>query len=113
MSRPRKSVPSYRLHKQSGQAVVILSDTLGNRRDILLEELYGLTAAGDIGPLALKTWRAEMIRKGWSRTCVNAQVGKLCRVFRNRGQSAGQSHERGASASRPRSRRGTGTHRRR
>src|SRR5262245_40727580 len=36
MARPRKSVPSYRLHRQSGQAVVTLSDGLGNRRDVLL-----------------------------------------------------------------------------
>lgn len=32
----RQSVPSYRLHKQSGQAVVTLTDNLGNRRDKLL-----------------------------------------------------------------------------
>jgi hypothetical protein len=36
MARPRKSVPTYRLHKQSGQAVVTLSDPLVNRRDVLL-----------------------------------------------------------------------------
>jgi integrase len=35
MPRP-VSVPSYRLHKQSGQAVVTLSDGLGGRRDVLL-----------------------------------------------------------------------------
>jgi integrase len=35
MSR-RKHIPSYRLHKQSGQAIVTLSDGLGNRRDVLL-----------------------------------------------------------------------------
>ena len=35
MSR-RFSVPSYRLHKQSGQAVVTLPDGLGGRRDVLL-----------------------------------------------------------------------------
>src|SRR2546423_1614649 len=29
-------VPSYRLHKQSGQAVVTLTDGLGGRRDVLL-----------------------------------------------------------------------------
>src|SRR5688500_13320134 len=36
MTRRAKSVPSYRLHKQSGQAVVTLPDGLGNRRDVLL-----------------------------------------------------------------------------
>src|SRR5215831_5695108 len=35
MSR-RRTVPAYRLHKQSGQAVVTLTDGLGNRRDVLL-----------------------------------------------------------------------------
>jgi integrase len=35
MSR-RARVPSYRLHKQSGQAVVTLPDGLGGRRDVLL-----------------------------------------------------------------------------
>jgi hypothetical protein len=33
-------IPSYRLHKQSGQAVVTLSDPLGRRRDVLLGK-YG------------------------------------------------------------------------
>ncbi len=35
MSRPR-SVPTYRKHPQSGQAIVNLTDGLGTRRDILL-----------------------------------------------------------------------------
>lgn len=32
----RESLPSYRLHKQSGQAVVTLPDGFGSRRDVLL-----------------------------------------------------------------------------
>jgi integrase len=32
----RNHIPSYRLHKQSGQAVVTLTDGLGGRRDLLL-----------------------------------------------------------------------------
>jgi integrase len=35
MARPR-SVPSYRKHRQSGQALVTLTDGLGGRRDVLL-----------------------------------------------------------------------------
>jgi hypothetical protein len=35
MARPR-SVPSYRKHRQSGQALVTLTDGLGGRKDILL-----------------------------------------------------------------------------
>lgn len=152
MSRSSR-IPSYRLHKQSGQAVVTLPDGMGGRHDVLLgkydteesrqeynrvlaewvaagrrlpaskptpdisvnevavaylkyaedyyqfdrrrgiqfnikdalrilKNLYGHTAATDFGPLALKACRAEMIRKGWSRTYVNAQVDRLRRVFR-------------------------------
>jgi integrase len=37
MPRRRNSVPTYRLHKQSGQAIVTLTDaTTGRRRDVLL-----------------------------------------------------------------------------
>jgi hypothetical protein len=36
MGRPRLTVPSYRKHKQSGQAVVTLTDGLGSRQDVLL-----------------------------------------------------------------------------
>jgi integrase len=35
MSR-RPGIPSYRLHKQSGQAIVTLTDAAGNRHDVLL-----------------------------------------------------------------------------
>jgi hypothetical protein len=35
MARPR-CVPSYRKHKQSGQAIVTLTDAVGRRRDVLL-----------------------------------------------------------------------------
>jgi integrase len=157
MPRPRKSVPSYRLHRQSGQAVVTLADGLAGRRDVLLgkygtpesraeyarvlaeweangrrlpprsaegsapdlsvnevalaywkyaeayygfdrgrkdtahnvrdalrvlKELYGHTRAADFGPLALKACRAQMVKKDWSRNYVNAQVGRVRRMFR-------------------------------
>jgi hypothetical protein len=42
MRRPT-SVPSYRRHNQSGQAVVTLRDSLGGRRDVLLGR-YGTAA---------------------------------------------------------------------
>ncbi len=53
-------------------------------RDALrvVRRLYASTPAKDFGPLALKACRAEMVRKGWSRTYVNAQVGRLRRMFR-------------------------------
>ncbi len=31
----RNTIPTYRLHKQSGQAVVTLPDGIGHRRDVL------------------------------------------------------------------------------
>src|SRR5262249_49203874 len=46
----RKALPSYRLHKQSGQAIVTLPDGLGRRRDILL------------GPYDSAESRAEYVR---------------------------------------------------
>ncbi|MBA4192646.1 MAG: hypothetical protein C0467_32160 [Planctomycetaceae bacterium] len=36
MPRPRNAVPSYRLHKQSGQAIITISAPTGVRRDVLL-----------------------------------------------------------------------------
>ncbi len=57
MSRPRKSVPSYRLHGQSGQAVVTLSDGLGNRRDVLLGK-YGTPESRAEYVRVLAEWEA-------------------------------------------------------
>ena len=60
------------------------SGTSFNVRDVLrlLRELCGLTPAKDFGPLALKACRAEMVKKDWSRTYVNAQVDRIRRVFK-------------------------------
>jgi integrase len=152
------SIPKYRRHKQSSQAVVTLPDGIGGRRDVLLgkhgtaesraeyarviaeweanarrlpprsaagfapdlsvnevalaywnhavvyygfdkdpasgarynlrdvlrllRRLYGHTRAADFGPLALKACQAEMVRLGWSRTYVNAQVDRLRSAFK-------------------------------
>jgi integrase len=62
----------------------------GHRRDAyclkdalcVIRSLYGRTPAHDFGPLALKACRAEMIKKDWSRTYVNAQVDRIRRAFR-------------------------------
>ncbi|HYT94308.1 MAG TPA: site-specific integrase [Gemmataceae bacterium] len=48
----------------------------------MVKHLYGRTAAGDFGPLALKACRREMIDKGWSRTYTNAQIDRIRRAFR-------------------------------
>jgi integrase len=152
------SVPKYRRHKQSGQAVVTLPDGVGGRRDVLLgkygtaesraeyarviaeweangrrlpprsaagsasdlsvnelalaywkfaeayygfdkdpasgagynlrdalrilKRLYDHTPGAEFGPLALKACRAEMVKLGWSRGYVNAQVDRLRRAFK-------------------------------
>lgn len=158
---PRRfTLPTYRLHKQSGQPVVTLPDGFGHRRDYLLgphgspqsldeynrliaewragsgrlppargedasatnrpaltvnelliaywkhaeeyygwkgnegtkanvrdaarvvKELYGHTSAASFGPLALKAVRKAMVERDWSRSYVNAQVRRVCRVWR-------------------------------
>jgi integrase len=152
--RPR-SIPSYRLHRQSGQAVTTLTDGCGNRKDVLLgkhgtsasrreyarviaeweaagralppsantpdltinellvrflrwarehyrhadgtqtgeydeqryslrplKELYGLTAAAEFGPLALKAVRGKMLDADLCRGVVNQRIGRIKRVFK-------------------------------
>jgi integrase len=62
MSR-RKQIPSYRLHKQSGQAVVTLPDGLGGRRDVLLG-LYDSPASKTEYDRVIAEWVAN----GWRLT---------------------------------------------
>ena len=52
------SVPSYRLHKQSGQAVVTLRDSLGNRRDVLLGK-YGTAESRAEYARVIAEWEAS------------------------------------------------------
>jgi integrase len=52
------SVPSYRLHKQSGQAVVTLNDGLGARRDVLLGE-YGTPQSRAEYARVIAEWEAN------------------------------------------------------
>jgi integrase len=53
-------------------------------RDALrvVKALYGLTPAQGFGPLALKACRTHMIGLTWSRSYVNAQIGRVRRAFR-------------------------------
>jgi integrase len=53
-------------------------------RDALrvVRQLYGRSSAREFGPLGLKACRAEMVKKDWSRTYVNAQVDRVRRMFR-------------------------------
>jgi integrase len=52
------TVPSYRLHKQSGQAVVTLTDGLGERRDVLLGK-HGTPASRTEYVRVLAEWEAN------------------------------------------------------
>ena len=47
-----------------------------------LLESYGDTAAAEFGPRKLKLVRAEMLRLGWSRTCINKHIVRVRRVFK-------------------------------
>jgi integrase len=48
----------------------------------LLKKRYGRTRAVDFGPLAMKSLRGAMVKLGWSRPYVNAQVKRIRRVFK-------------------------------
>lgn len=47
-----------------------------------LKELFGMTSVEQFGPLALKAVREAMVEKGWTRGTVNAEIGRIRRVFR-------------------------------
>ncbi len=47
-----------------------------------LKELFGTTPVEQFGPLALKAVRDAMVAKGWTRGTINAEVGRIRRVFR-------------------------------
>ena len=54
----RNTIPTYRLHKQSGQAVVTLPDGLGGRRDVLLGK-YGTTESRKEYARIIAEWEAN------------------------------------------------------
>jgi integrase len=57
MPRPRNPVPTYRLHRQSGQAVITLRLPDGSRKDVLLGP-YGSDASKAEYERVLAEWRA-------------------------------------------------------
>jgi integrase len=57
MSRQYKNPPKYRRHKQSGQAIVTLSDGLGQRRDVLLGKYGTAKSRAEYGRI-IAEWEA-------------------------------------------------------
>jgi integrase len=57
---------------------------LDNLREALrpVRRLYGLTAAHDFGPLALRAVREEMVRAGLCRNVINDRIKRVRRAFR-------------------------------
>jgi hypothetical protein len=47
-----------------------------------VRRLYGLTPAKNFGPRALVAVRQAMVNEEWARTTVNAQVGRVKRLFK-------------------------------
>jgi hypothetical protein len=45
-------------------------------------KLYGHTPAEEFGPLALKTFREEMVARGLTRKSINSQVSRIRQMFR-------------------------------
>jgi hypothetical protein len=48
----------------------------------ILRRIYGQTPARDFGPLALQVVRDKMVEEDWSRSYINAQVGRIKRMFK-------------------------------
>ena len=71
MSRPL-SVPSYPLHRQSGQAVVRLTDGLGRRRDVLLGK-HGTAESRAEYARVIAEWEANGRRQP-QRNCAAADL---------------------------------------
>jgi integrase len=75
MSRQAR-IPTYRLHKQSGHAIVTLTDGLGGRRDVLLGK-HGTPHTAAVCKRCQGTGRI-----GWARKLINAAVGCIRRMFK-------------------------------
>lgn len=48
----------------------------------VLKDLYGRELVNDFGPLKLQAVQQAMIRKGWNRSSINKQTGRIVRMFR-------------------------------
>jgi integrase len=79
MSR-RSYVPQYRLHKQSGQAVVTLPDGFGGRRDVLLGKHGSLESRREYVRV-IDEWEASGRRLPASSTVADVSVSELILAY--------------------------------
>lgn len=76
-------VPSYRRHKQSGQAVVTLPDGLGGRRDVLLGK-FGTSASRKEYARVISEWEANGRRlppKSAEGSAPDLSINELCLAY--------------------------------
>src|SRR5262249_50446760 len=79
MPRPR-SVPSYRKHRQSGQAVTTLTDSMGGRRDVLLGK-YGPAASRHEYAGVISEWEAAGRRLPSENPSSSLTINQLALAF--------------------------------
>jgi len=77
---PRISIPTYRRHKQSGQAVVTLPDGLGRRHDVLLGK-YGTAASRAEYARVIAEWEAGGRRMPQPASEADLDINELVVAF--------------------------------
>jgi integrase len=75
-----KRVPSYRLHCQSGQAIVTLTDGLGRRHDVLLGA-YGTTESRSEYARVIAEWEANGRRQPQTAARAGLSINELVQAF--------------------------------
>src|SRR5579871_2717955 len=73
-------IPPYRLHKQSGQAIVTLTDNLGGRHDVLLGR-YGAAESREEYARVIAEWEASGRRHKVARKNGALSVNELILAF--------------------------------
>jgi hypothetical protein len=91
VSKRPSSVPTYRKHKASGQAIVTLTDGLGGRRDVLLGK-YGTKESRQAYARVIAEWEAggrrlpgsaadltvnELLLRYWAPAALSVDVSNL------------------------------------
>jgi hypothetical protein len=73
-------VSSYRLHKQSGQAIVTLTDGIGGRRDVLLGK-HGTTESRTEYARVIAEWEASGRRRTIASDADAPSINELLLAF--------------------------------